>query len=61
MSRPVDWRALTAARGLDLPADEVEVIARRQESLEEAFRPLADRLTPDQEPAALFRADVEGE
>ena len=36
-------------------------VARRLEALEEAIRPLALTLTPDREPATLFRADLENE
>jgi hypothetical protein len=49
------------ARGLDIPAADLDSVARRLEALEEAIRPLALTLTPDREPATLFRADLENE
>lgn len=49
------------ARGLDIPAADLESVARRLAALEEAVRPLALTLTPDQEPALSFRAQLENE
>ena len=59
MSTRTDWKALARARGLDIPEEDVEAIAPRLDALDEAFRPPARALTPDQEPATVFRADVE--
>ncbi len=59
--KTTDWKALAQACGFDIPAADVEAAARRLEALEEIVRPLALTLTPDQEPAASFRADVESE
>lgn len=56
-----DWKGIARARGLAIPEAEIEAIAPRLEALEAAFRPLAAKLTPDQEPAAVFRADPESE
>lgn len=56
-----DWKGIARARGLAIPEAEIEAIAPRLEALESAFRPLAAKLTPDQEPAAVFRADPESE
>ena len=58
---PIDWKALAKARGIEIPETELELIRPRLDALEQAFRPLAQRLTPDQEPAAVFRADPESE
>jgi hypothetical protein len=49
------------ARGFDIPAPDLEFVAQRLEALEEAVRPLALTLTPDQEPALSFRAHLENE
>ena len=61
MSARIDWKALAEARGLDIPETDLEAIAPRLDALEAVFRPLALRLTPDQEPATTFRADAESE
>ena len=52
---------MARARGLDIPAPDLEFVAHRLEVLEEAVRPLALMLTPDQEPALAFRAHLENE
>lgn len=54
-----DWTALAKASGLDIPAKDVAKNAPPLNSLEEAFRPLANSLTPEMEPAAIFHADLE--
>lgn len=59
MRAATDWKAIAKARGIETP--DLEVIIRRQQGVESAFRPAAQRLTPDQEPAAVFRADPEAE
>ena len=45
-----DWAAIARARGLDLPADELESLTKPLASLEETFRPLLKELTPLMEP-----------
>ena len=49
-----DYRAVARARGLDLPEDQLERIARTLESLEAAFRPLAADLPVSLEPATCI-------
>ncbi|MBZ5577492.1 MAG: hypothetical protein LAP40_13105 [Acidobacteriia bacterium] len=61
MNRPIDWKAVAAARGLDIPAAELDFVVQRQQALDEAFRPLVETLTPGQEPASVFRPDPEVE
>ena len=61
MSGQTDWKALARACGLEIPEADLDAIAPRLDALEHAFRPLALKLTPDQEPAVTFRADVETE
>lgn len=56
-----DWKGIARARGLAIPEAEIEAIAPRLDALEAAFRPLVAKLTPDQEPAAVFHADPESE
>ena len=61
MSNRIDWKAIAKARGLEIPAADLELIAPRLDALEQAFRPLARALTPDQEPAPAFDAERDGE
>jgi hypothetical protein len=61
VSARTDWKAMAHARGLDIPAPDLESVAQRLEALEEAVHPLALTLTPDQEPALSFRAQLENE
>lgn len=57
----MDWKKIAEARGLRIPEAELEIIVRRQAALDQVFRPLASALTPSQEPAAIFQADLEDE
>jgi len=61
MDTRIDWKAIARARDLKIPPAELDLIAPRLDTLEEAFRPLARKLTPNQEPAASFHADPESE
>jgi len=54
-----DWASTAKAAGLDIPAQDISRIVPTLNSLDETFRPLAESLTPEMEPAALFRADEE--
>jgi hypothetical protein len=45
-----DWAAMARARGIDLPAEEVERLAASQSALEAVLRPLAAGLKPEEEP-----------
>jgi hypothetical protein len=54
-----DWKAIAEAQGIFRL--DVQDIVGRMEALEQIFRPAAVRLTFDQEPAAVFRADPEYE
>ena len=56
-----DWKALAQARGLAIPAADLDRLTATLDSLEETFRPLADGLTPGLEPAVTFRASEDGE
>ena len=57
-----DWIALSRARGLDIPEDQVAQIAPSMEALEQAFRPLLAKLPYDLEPAiTLSEKAVRGE
>lgn len=56
-----DWRALAQARGLAIPAHELDRIVAPLEALEETFRPLIRDLTPEMEPSISFRAEEEHE
>ena len=61
MNERINWKALARARGLDIPEADLELLSARLDGLEEIFRPLVRALTFEQEPAAVFRADVKGE
>jgi len=56
-----DWKAVAQARGLDIPAPELDRILPPLDALEEIFRPLVRNLTPDLEPAFAFRAAEDAE
>lgn len=55
----MDWKAIAGARGLGIPAAELERVATPLEALEKVFRPLVRDLPPDLEPALEFRAGEE--
>ena len=57
MNVRIDWKARARACGLDIPDPDLDSLTARLDALEELFRPFARRLTFDQEPAAVFRAD----
>jgi hypothetical protein len=48
---PIDWKTLTAARGLQLSDAEISKLANAMDALEPAYQSLVARLTPDIEPA----------
>jgi hypothetical protein len=54
-----DWSVLAKAGGLEIPAKELERLAQPLNALDEVFRPLVQSLTPEMEPASIFRADEE--
>jgi hypothetical protein len=54
-----DWKALAQARGLEIADSELDRIAGPLIVLEQKFRPLAQAVASDLQPAAVFRADVE--
>ncbi len=49
-----DWKALAAAAGI--PAADIDRSVAPLEALEKSFRPLAESLTPEIEPAFEFTA-----
>jgi len=59
MSEPNNWKAIARAQGIERP--DLDQIVARVEALQRIFRPAALGLTPEQEPAAVFRADPEAE
>ena len=56
-----DWKALAQARGLAIPANDLDRTVAPLKALEETFRPLVRDLTPDLEPCTLFRAAGDAE
>lgn len=58
-NKSIDWKALAEAWRLEIPNADLERIAPRLDAVNEVFRPLAEDLRPDQEPATVFQADPE--
>jgi hypothetical protein len=56
-----DWKALAQAKGLAIPAQELDRIVAPLEALEATFRPLIRDLTPEMEPSTCFRAEGDHE
>ena len=57
-----DWIALSRARGLDIPDEQVARLALSLDGLEQAFRPLLAKLPFGMEPAiTLSEPAVKGE
>lgn len=56
-----DWKALAQARGLAIPAAELDRLTAPLDSLEETFRPLVAGLAPGMEPATTFRPSEDDE
>ena len=54
-----DWTVIAKAAGLGIPPKDASKHLQALNGLEEAFRPLVKTLTPEMEPAAVFRADEE--
>lgn len=52
-----DWKAISLASGLEIPAADLDRIAAPLDALEKTFRPLAGNLPPDLEPAVAFDAE----
>jgi len=56
-----DWKKIARAEQLEIPDADLERIAPTLDAMEAAFRPLAQALPPETEPALIFRAAEEGE
>ena len=54
-----DWKALALARGI--PAADIDRIVAPLTALETVFAPLAQTLTPANEPAAIYRPEEDAE
>ena len=54
-----DWANIAKARGLDLPAQDADRIAKALADLEKTFQPLIADLTPDLEPASVSHMEEE--
>jgi len=50
-----DWRAI--ARAHDIPEPDVDRVVAPLESLEQVFRPLAESLRSEMEPATIYRPE----
>ena len=55
-----DWKTMARASGLAIPDEELERITAPLDRLEADFRPLADSLEPDEEPAIVFHPAPKG-
>lgn len=56
-----DWSAIAAAGDFGIPAEDAARIVKPLEGLEQTFRPLAETLRFDDEPAAIFDPAEDGE
>jgi hypothetical protein len=56
-----DWSLIAKAVAPDIPANDASRAAQPLNALEDVFRPLAQGLTPEVEPAFSFGADWERE
>ena len=56
-----DWKAVAKGAGLDIPGPDLDRIAQALSHLDETFRPLLADLSPEIEPATVFRAMETGE
>ncbi|MEX2263530.1 MAG: hypothetical protein WD696_16350 [Bryobacteraceae bacterium] len=54
-----DWKKIAEARGLNIPAADLERIAPSLDALEAAFRPLTASIPHETEPAVVFHATTE--
>ena len=54
-----NWQKIAEARGLDIPAADLERIAPALDAMEAAFRPLTKNIPDDVEPAITFRLNPE--
>ena len=52
-----DWQELAKARKLDIPQDQILLLAPTLSALEAAFRKLADTLPAETPSSSIFRAD----
>jgi hypothetical protein len=59
MPAPPDWEALATARGLKIPAEQLDRVIEPLRALEKRFHPLAANLSFDLDPATMFCADPE--
>lgn len=55
-----DWTLIAKATGVAISAEDLARISKTLDSLEETFRPLAEELTSDLEPAPVFHAEEDG-
>jgi hypothetical protein len=54
-----NWKALVAARGLDISDDELDRIQPMLDKLESVFQPLTASIPFGTEPAIVFRCEPE--
>ncbi len=54
-----DWKLIAAGRGLQIPGGDLERIAKSLDDLEAAFRPLANAIPHQTEPAVIFHPGEE--
>jgi len=54
-----DWKLLAQALSLDIPDPDLEKITPALDALEVSFRPLADKVPHETDPAVLFFCHAE--
>lgn len=54
-----DWKKIARANGLAIPDKDLDRITPALDALESAFRPLAQGLSPEMEPAVIFDVAAE--
>jgi len=52
-----DWKAIAKARGIEIPAADLDRATNPLNEMEEIFRSLVPELTPDIEPAYALRLE----
>jgi hypothetical protein len=51
-----DWKQIARISTPDVPPAQLDAIARALDAMEAAFRPLAQAIPPEAEPAPIFQA-----
>jgi hypothetical protein len=52
-----NWKLLAQARGIDLPAEDLERLGPALDSLDDAFAPLRELAPHESEPITIYRLE----